>query len=124
MGNSRFPKKERLSRKKIIEDLFNTGSSQVCFPLKVMFAPHPDAKLSSHQVLISAPVKNFKNAVDRNTIKRRIREGYRQHKHTLTTSRPLCLAYIYIAKEILPSKTIHQAILTSLERIRKHEKKD
>lgn len=89
-----------------------------------MFAPHPDAKLSAHQVLISAPVKNFKNAVDRNTIKRRIREGYRQHKQTLTTSRPWCLAYIYIAKEILPSQTIHLAILTSLERIRRHEKKD
>ena len=35
-----------------------------------------------------------KCVADRNTIKRHIREGYRQHKHTLTTSRPLCLAYI------------------------------
>ena len=124
MGKSRFPKNERLSRKKIIEDLFQSGSSQVCFPFKIIFAPHPDAKLSAHQVLISAPVKHFKNAVDRNTIKRRIREGYRLHKHNLNTSGPWCLAYIYIAKEILPSKTIHKAILISLERIRKHEKKD
>jgi ribonuclease P protein component len=124
MGNLRFRKEERLSRKKIIEELFKKGSSHLFFPLKVIFLPHPDSVLPYHQVLISAPTKNFKNAVDRNSIKRRIREGYRLHKTLLRTSPTLCLAYIYIGKEILPSAIIHKSIRLSLERLNNYEKKD
>ncbi|MEJ0054188.1 MAG: ribonuclease P protein component [Bacteroidota bacterium] len=124
MGNLRFHKEERLSRKKIMEELFEKGSSFLAFPLKIIFLPHPDPAQPVHQVLISAPSKSFKKAVDRNTIKRRIREGYRLNKTLLSTSPALCLAYIYIAKEILPSAKIHQSIRTSLERLNNHEKKD
>jgi len=124
MGDVRFRKKERLSRKKIIEDLFKKGSSLTIFPIKVMYFPHPDPAQTGHQILISAPTRNFKKAVDRNTIKRRIREGYRLDKTLLHASPSLCLAYIYIAKKILPSSTIHQAIRSSFERLNSYEKKD
>ncbi len=123
MGNFSFRKEERLSRKKIIEGLFKKGPSRLFFPLKVIATPHPDPVQPVHQVLISVPVRNFKKAVDRNTLKRRIREGYRLNKALLQVSPALCVAYIYIAKEILPSATIHQAILSSLESL-KHEKKN
>lgn len=124
MGNLHFHKKERLNRKKIIEELFEKGSSFLCFPLKIIFLPQTDATPTYHQILISAPSKSFKKAVDRNTIKRRIREGYRLNKTLLSTSTIYCLAYIYIAKEILPSSKIHQSIRASLERLNNYEKKD
>lgn len=124
MGDFRFPKEERLTRKKVIEDLFQTGSSFSAFPLKVIFAPQGDATSKKSQVLISVPVRSFRKAIDRNTLKRRIREGYRLNKALMTTSTPFSLAYIYIAKEILPSSTIHQAIQSSLRRLNQYESKN
>ena len=124
MGNFRFRKEERLNRKKVIEELFEKGSSYSVFPIKVIYLPHPDETQTIHQVLITAPARNFKRAVDRNTLKRRMREGYRLHKTLLPVSPTFCLAYIYVAKEILPSLTIHQAIRSSLERLHTYEKKN
>jgi ribonuclease P protein component len=123
MGNFRFRKEERLKRKKIIDGLFKKGPSTLFFPVKIIAIPNPDPDQYVHQVLVSVPARNFKKAVDRNKLKRRIREGYRLNKALLPASPALCLAYIYIAKEILPSAPIHQAIVSSMESL-KHEKKD
>src|SRR5262245_52531205 len=124
MGNNRFTRQERLRKKKVIDDVFAKGASKSIFPLKLIFLPHPEATQKSHQVLVTIPTRNFPKAVDRNTIKRRIREGYRLNKSLATVSSPYCLAYIYIAKEILPSATIHQAVRSSLEVLNSYEKKD
>ncbi len=107
-----------------MEELFEKGFSFLAFPLKIIYLAHPDSSQSNHQVLVTAPSKSFKKAVQRNTIKRRIREGYRLNKTLLKPSPTLCLAYIYIAKEILPSVAIHKSIRTSLERLNNYEKKD
>jgi ribonuclease P protein component len=121
MGNHRFSKEERLTRKKVIEFLFNKGKSFTSFPLKLIFLPSAQAPT---QVLITVPARNFPKATDRNTLKRRIREGYRLNKDLLTPSTPFSLAYIYTAREILPSSKIHQAIQSLLVRLNRHEKKD
>lgn len=114
MGTFRFTKAERLTRKKVIESLFTEGRSFSAYPLKVVFQPGTERQ---NQVLISVPVRAFPKAVDRNTLKRRIREGYRLNKALLTAPSRYSLAYIYIAKEILPSTVIHQAIQASLRRL-------
>ncbi|MBL7851757.1 MAG: ribonuclease P protein component [Cyclobacteriaceae bacterium] len=123
MGTFRFPKAERLSRKKNIEELFQKGRSFSTFPLKVIYQPQ-ESPGRPHQVLITVPARTFRKASDRNTLKRRIREGYRLNKALLTVSTPFSLAYIYTAREILPSTTIHQAIQSSLQRLNRYEKKD
>lgn len=120
MGDFRFQKKERLTKKKAIEELFQRGTSFSFFPLKVIFIANSSDDQQGHQVLITVPSRTFKKAVDRNTLKRRIREGYRLNKAALITSSKFSLAYIYIAKEILPSTTIHQAIQSSLKRVNKY----
>jgi ribonuclease P protein component len=124
MGNFRFQKEERLNRKKVIDELFKRGSSRLFFPLKIIFLPHPESSSPLHQILITIPMRNFKRAADRNTLKRRIREGYRLHKTLFPASPAFCLAYIYIAKEILPSAVIHQSIRSSLEQLKGYEKKN
>lgn len=124
MGNFQFPKEERLHRKKAIEDLFQKGTSFSSFPLKVIFVPRPASAGPKSEVLITVPSRTFRKATERNTLKRRIREGYRLNKTLLTKPTTFSLAYIYIAKEILPSATIHQAIQSSLRRLNRHETKD
>ena len=124
MRNFRFQKEERLTRKKTIEDLFQHGTSFAAFPLKVLFTLNKEAGASRNQVLISVPTRLFKKATQRNSLKRRIREGYRLNKGLLAIPTTFSLAYIYIAKEILPSTTIHLAVQSSLRRLNRYENKD
>jgi len=109
-----FKKAERLSQKKLIQELFDKGSSFYLYPFKVFFLPHGR---SINQVMVSVPKGIFKRAVDRNTIKRRIREGYRLNKTRLLPDIFFSIAYIYTAKEILPSALIHQKIVLSLDKL-------
>ena len=118
MGFS-FRKKERLSKRKHIQELFEKGSSFYLHPLKVYFRPNLDS--DSNQVLISVSARNFKRAVDRNLIKRRMREAYRLNKHKLPSNH-LALAFIYSAKEILSFQGIEQKMLMAFGRLQKHMK--
>ncbi len=76
-----FKKSERLSSKKDIQELFNNGSSFYLYPFKVITLPADTSKL--HQVLFSVPKRLFKRAVDRNLLKRRMREAYRLNNSEL-----------------------------------------
>ena len=116
MGKLTFHKKERLSSKKLIQELFEKGSSFYLFPFKVFFMPNPDQASDSHQVVISVSKRNFKRSVDRNLIKRRVREGYRLNKTLLSTNNKLLIAYIYSVKEILPSVQIHDRLVKTFKR--------
>jgi ribonuclease P protein component len=122
MGKFTFKKEERLSKEKIIQELFDKGSSFYLYPFKVFFLPNRDNKCLCHQVLISVSKKNFKKAVDRNLIKRRIREGYRLNKNLIGDQNKLVIAYIYSAKEILPSAQIHERLVKTFERLDYAEK--
>lgn len=113
MGKFSFEKTERLHSRKLIQELFEKGSSFYLHPFKILFLKNPDQDYPRTQVLVTVPIKNFGKATDRNKIKRRIREGYRLNKKNLTTKKWL-IAYIYLAKEILPSAIIHQKISESL----------
>jgi ribonuclease P protein component len=113
MGKFSFEKTERLHSRKLIQELFEKGSSFYLHPFKIVFLKNPDQGYPHTQVLVTVPIKNFGKATDRNKIKRRIREGYRLNKKNLTTKKWL-IAYIYLAKEILPSAIIHQKISESL----------
>lgn len=109
-----FKKPERLSQKKLIQELFDKGSSFYLYPFKVFFLR---SKEPINQIMASVPKSIFKRAVDRNTIKRRIREGYRLNKAKMLSDNFFSIAYIYTAKEILPSAIIHQKIVLSFDKL-------
>ncbi len=114
MGKFSFSKEERLHGRKIIQELFTKGSSFYLHPFKIIYQNNPVQKSTYSQILITVPARTFKKSVDRNKIKRRIREGYRLNKEKLAAERKWLIAYIYVAKEILPSALIHQKISESL----------
>ena len=119
MGLETFGKSEKLCSKKSIKELFNRGSSFYIHPFKVIFLPNPDQDVTQHQLLISVPKRIFKKAVDRNKLKRRIKEAYRLNKKLfpVISDNPQMIAYIYTAKELLKYQLIQEKLKNSLLRL-------
>ena len=106
MGPFSFRKSERLYKRKEIQELFEKGSSFHLYPFRVVVM-RQDPPGRSHKVLISVPTRVFRRAVDRNLLKRRIREAYRLQKYKLPEG-PLTLAFIYTGSKLLPFSEISQ----------------
>lgn len=117
MGKFTFRKEEKLKKEKDIQELFDKGSSFYLFPFKVFFLPHPEPGAPLHQVLISVSKRNFKRAVDRNLIKRRIREAYRLQKQSLSPSPRLLIGYVYTHKEILLFEEIKKRMALTFSKL-------
>ncbi len=105
-----------LRHKKVIRKLFKSGSSFSIYPIKIIFEIKPEGQ---HQVLFSVPKKKFKKAVERNKIKRRLREAYRLNKHILNINdkSKLNIAYIYISEQILPFDSLQDKMIESLKKL-------
>ncbi len=78
-----FKKSERLTLNNLIETLFKEGLIIYQYPLKIIWLPIIGNFISPAQVLFSVSRKRFKKAVDRNRIKRKIKELYRIEKFFL-----------------------------------------
>jgi ribonuclease P protein component len=101
-----FKKEERLCNKRLLDKLFHSGSSFLCYPYRVLWFEAPVPQQSTVQVVFAVAKKRFRRAVDRNLIKRRTREAYRLHKQELLykplqeQNKQLILSVNYIGKEI------------------------
>lgn len=113
-----FSKAERLCSKKQIELLFGKAKGIFVFPFKVNYLI-VENNTAITQVLISVSKRNFKKAVDRNRIKRLIRECYRKNKSILNqlNNNKLQIAFIYIHKEILTYSEIEKKMLAVLQKL-------
>lgn len=116
-----FTKAERLSGKTALDHLFQTGKSFNSFPFKVVWKEVAAAE-APVQLVISVPKRLFKRAVDRNVIKRRIREAYRKNKSPFYESlagKKLHVMLIYTAKTLPEYKEVEDKIITVLQRLNK-----
>ncbi|MBN2662722.1 MAG: ribonuclease P protein component [Bacteroidales bacterium] len=77
-----FPKNERITSRDKIFQLFQNGKPVKSFPVYAKYILVENQELYS-QILISVSKKKIKKAVDRNRIKRLIREAYRLNKYIL-----------------------------------------
>jgi ribonuclease P protein component len=117
-----FRKDEILRRKKLIERLFAEGSTFFIYPFKIFWLAIPLETHYPAQILISVGKRSFKNAVDRNRVKRQIREIYRLHKHELydhlTKGQKQCvLGIIYTTNIHLPTEDLEIKIKAILKRL-------
>lgn len=119
---SRFSKKERLSSKKNIQELFEKGSSFHFYPFKIFYLPFPNPLESTPplQVLFSVPKRNHRKAVARNKIKRRLKEAYRLNKNLILSEKaptvPYVIAYVYLSKDIMAYKDLENKLISSIKR--------
>ena len=117
-----FPKEEHLCRKKLIEELFSKqGSSFGVYPLRIVWIPSPAPTTAPPQVLISVSKRTFKRAVDRNRLKRLIREAYRLNKYRLTEQPNghsiALLGIIFTGKEKSPLTLVEKKLISAFHRL-------
>lgn len=112
MNDQRFGKAEKLKLRSQINRLFAEGKTLKSFPVKLLYLPLSEA--DTHKVGVSVPKRSFKKAVDRNHLKRLLRESYRLNKHLLQdTSVHYGMMFIYMSKE----KQNFHAIFTQVEKL-------
>ncbi len=101
MSNT-FRKEEKLKSEKLIGTLFTEGASISVFPLRLFYLKSHFPGDIKYKTAVSVSKRNIKNAVDRNQVKRLLRESYRLNKsHFFNNSEgQYTLMILYLGKDI------------------------
>lgn len=117
-------KSERLRYLSDIRTLFNEGRSIVAFPIRAVYIKKDRAQdQPPASILVSVPKRHFKHAVDRNRVKRQLREAYRLQKQVLHEAmqahegQELLLAFIWLSDQHEETARIMRRTGTLLQRI-------
>ncbi|HET7361553.1 MAG TPA: ribonuclease P protein component [Salinimicrobium sp.] len=112
-----FGKKEKLKSKSLIDNLFSEGKSVSKFPLKLVYAPISNSTIINHKVGVSVPKRHFKKAVDRNYLKRIMREGFRKNKYLVANNlHPFSMMFIYTGKDKCDARRMFSLTETVLKK--------
>ena len=120
-----FPNIYRLKSKKVMDELFVTAHSKLCYPVLSKFKYVEVIELQTpFQIGFSVPKRRIRKAVHRNLIKRRMLEAFRLNKSliadNLQSSRSLlAIIFIYTSNEILDFNRIEKSVIKQLKHISK-----
>ena len=120
-----FKREERLKSKKHLGRLFEEGRSFSVFPLRVIWVKvDPPQNPFPVQVAFSVPKRKFPKAVQRNRIKRQLREAYRLNKLTfyekLGRDHQLAIMILYLSKEQIPMSEMNVLMVKLMKRLVKN----
>lgn len=121
--DQRFPREEKLKSRKMIGSIFSEGAVVKSYPLRIQFLFHEFSELPRCQVGVSVSKRNFKSAVDRNRIKRQLREAYRRNKsgliQNLTENQKHIAMMVIYASNVKPSyEELEALIIKAINKIR------
>jgi ribonuclease P protein component len=116
-----FSKQERIYHRNDFQRLISEGKSFYVYPFKCVYL-WKEANIFSGRIAISVSKKRFKRAVDRNKIKRLIRESYRLEKQALyreyaDSKQSIDILIVYIGAEIFPFKVFNEQIIVLINKI-------
>ena len=130
-------KTERMCSRRDIETLFTERNSSISvFPLRAVYR-ESECEGAKVEILVSVAKRHLRHAVDRNRVKRQIREAYRKNKHILDSvlaakdcgsdekelsadddkRSGLSVAFIWLADELFPSSLVETKVKNLLVRI-------
>ena len=104
-GNFTYGKEEKLKSRKLIGTVFGSGKSFLHFPIKVTYLIPKDVMDFPVKAGVGVSNRYFKKSVDRNRVKRLLRECYRLNKHPLQkycTDKNVQVAifFLYVDKQL------------------------
>jgi len=115
-------KEERLCSQKIIGELFASGESFLAYPLKVVFLKTDSSQAYPVQAAFTVSKRNFKQAVKRNLLKRRMREAYRLNKPAFQDELALkninlAMMFVYVGKDIAEYPAIEKGMKSAFRKL-------
>ena len=120
--NQGLNKYERLKSRKQIDILFKSKQGVFAHPVRYAWGKGREDQLAPVEMMVSVSKRNFKRAVDRNRIKRLMREVYRKNKQVLyeflqDKDLKISLALVFVAKVMPDYKSIEKSVLKAMKRI-------
>lgn len=120
-------KRHKLCGTMTVNNLFigNDSKNALCYPLRGVWrnGSRRNEEDAMFKFVITVPKKRLRHAVDRVTMRRRIREAYRlihqrvEEAFHADGSVPLDIAFVYVADHVIPSSTVHAAMEKLLGKI-------
>jgi len=124
----KFLKAERLKSRTAIKRLFSGQSPSFGqYPLRLIFRESEQVAEAPVRVTISVPKRKFPRAVDRNRIRRQVREAWRLNKHRLYQKLPaegpaFDFVLLYVAKTPVPYTELEKAVQIMIRRFLKKQR--
>lgn len=118
-----FSKQERLVSRKEIGLLFEKGDRFSETPFRVLWGITEEEREFPVRFMVSVPKRIMKRAVDRNLIKRRVKEAYRKQKAGLYSilerrGQKINLILVYTSSKIAPYEELSDKISMALNRLK------
>ncbi|MCK0108244.1 ribonuclease P protein component [Flavobacteriaceae bacterium S0825] len=116
-----YSNKEKLKSKKLIEKMFVEGRSISAFPLRLVYLKTHFNDGVTIKTGVSVSKRHFKSAIDRNRIKRLMREAYRLNKpiYFNNFSTQCAFMILYIGNEKPTFEEVDKAMKQLLEKVLK-----
>jgi ribonuclease P protein component len=112
---------EKLKSRKLLNQVFAEGKSFNAFPLKITFTSKEVEGDSIAKIGVGVSSRHFKKAVDRNRVKRLIRESYRLQKNVLIKALPektqVHVFILFVGKELGETSMIPEKMKLILEKL-------